>query len=213
MVWIKYVCLVVVLMAYGAVSNVVDAQTLKEWFNQKKTQKQYLIEQIAALKVYGDCVWKGYELVGEGLDVVGWFTGQERADHGDFFASLRQVSSAVKGDSRVKEIVAMLEAMERFLLLPIEGSGEYAGPIDGVRAQLKKACRDDLAEMEVLLNSGDLEMKEAGRLSRIAALHGRMLERLGFALRFRMQLQGFSRFAEKEHKELDLMKGNYGVLE
>jgi hypothetical protein len=32
--------------------QVSTAQTWSEWFSQKKTQKKYLLEQVAALKIY-----------------------------------------------------------------------------------------------------------------------------------------------------------------
>lgn len=45
-------------------------QTFHEWFRQKKTQKKYLIQQIAALKVYLGYVQKGYSIAQKGLTTV-----------------------------------------------------------------------------------------------------------------------------------------------
>jgi len=39
------------LLVVSAGSNL-QAQTFAEWFQQKKTQKKYLLQQIAALQVY-----------------------------------------------------------------------------------------------------------------------------------------------------------------
>ena len=41
------------------VSMLLSAQTTAEWFNQKATQKKYLIQQIAALQVYIGYLQKG----------------------------------------------------------------------------------------------------------------------------------------------------------
>jgi len=49
----------------------VNAQTWNEWFRQKKTQKKYLVQQIAALKVYLKYLKQGYRIVDKGLSLVG----------------------------------------------------------------------------------------------------------------------------------------------
>ncbi len=47
-----------------------NAQTWDEWFKQKKTQKKYLVQQIAALRVYLDYLKKGYTVVHNGLNTI-----------------------------------------------------------------------------------------------------------------------------------------------
>ena len=46
------------------------AQTPDEWFKQKETQIKYLLEQIVALKSYGDMVNKGYNIAQNGLATI-----------------------------------------------------------------------------------------------------------------------------------------------
>ena len=46
-------------------------QRLKEWIQQDKTQKEYLTEQIAQLKIYLELTEKGYNIAKEGLTVIG----------------------------------------------------------------------------------------------------------------------------------------------
>lgn len=62
--------IIVALVAYLAVSLPVHAQTWSEWFRQKKTQKKYLLQQIAALKVYIDYAEKGYKIACDGIHAV-----------------------------------------------------------------------------------------------------------------------------------------------
>lgn len=38
------------------------AQTWDEWFNQKSTQKKYLLQQIAAFEAYLSYAKKGYDI-------------------------------------------------------------------------------------------------------------------------------------------------------
>lgn len=48
-----------------------SAQTFEEFFKQKKTQKKYLLEQIAALQTYAELAKKGYAIVSGGLSFIG----------------------------------------------------------------------------------------------------------------------------------------------
>ena len=48
-----------------------NAQGLSEWFNQKATQKKYLLQQIAALQVYIGYLQKGYSIAKTGLTTIG----------------------------------------------------------------------------------------------------------------------------------------------
>lgn len=51
-------------------SGTVQGQTWGEFFQQKKTQKRYLLQQIAALQVFIGQAKKGYDLVGSGLRTI-----------------------------------------------------------------------------------------------------------------------------------------------
>ena len=65
-------------------AGTVEAQTFSEWFRQKKTQKKYLLQQIAALQVYIGYAQKGYRIAKEGLTTIGGFTKGEFDLHSDF---------------------------------------------------------------------------------------------------------------------------------
>ena len=49
----------IIIMLLGMLVTGVKAQTFAEWFQQKKTQKIYLLEQIAALQIYTGYLQKG----------------------------------------------------------------------------------------------------------------------------------------------------------
>src|SRR3546814_4811730 len=48
-----------------------QATKWKEWFRQKKTQKEYLVMQIAALQAYIQVAKRGYEIAKTGLTTIG----------------------------------------------------------------------------------------------------------------------------------------------
>ena len=83
------------------------AQTFAEWFRQKKTQKEYLLQQIAALQIYIGYAQKGYKIAKEGLTAIGSFTRGEFNLHGDYFHSLKTVNPEIRKYVKVADIIAL----------------------------------------------------------------------------------------------------------
>jgi hypothetical protein len=50
--------------------SLVKAQTVKEWTQQKKTQIEYLLQQIAAQQIYLGYLKKGYTIVQKGSGLI-----------------------------------------------------------------------------------------------------------------------------------------------
>src|SRR6266498_4565607 len=81
-------------------------QTWNEWFRQKKTQIQYLVKQIAALKVYTDYLEKGYNIAKDGTNLINDIKHGDFNLHNNYFTSLKSVSSSVRNYSKVSAIVS-----------------------------------------------------------------------------------------------------------
>jgi len=104
----KNVLLILVVVIF---SKDVYGQNWSEWFDQKSTQKKYLIQQIAALKVYAGYAAKGYEIVKSGLGVI---KNGKKGDfdlHSDYFTSLTAVNPSIKKYSKVLAIFSMQVSM------------------------------------------------------------------------------------------------------
>src|SRR5687767_6220341 len=82
-------------------------QTWEEFFRQADTQKKYLLEQIAALKVYSGYLKQGYNIASTGLKTVKDITGGEFNLHSSFINSLKTVNPAIKKDLRIAEIISL----------------------------------------------------------------------------------------------------------
>jgi len=102
-----------VLLILGVLFFSVDVygQTWSEWFDQKSTQKKYLLQQIVALKIYAGYAAKGYGIVKNGLGII------ERVNQGDFdlhskyFSSLIRVNPSIRKYSKVLAILSMQVSM------------------------------------------------------------------------------------------------------
>lgn len=66
------------------------AQSLDQWFHQKKTRTRQLAQQLVAWKAYGDCLRQGYALLSQGLADLGRLSGENYQLQAQYFSSLRQ---------------------------------------------------------------------------------------------------------------------------
>jgi hypothetical protein len=82
------------------------SQTLAEWTKQKKTQIKYLLQQIAANKVYLDYIEKGYGIAKDGLNTIQNFKKGDFSLHQEFIASLSKVNPKIKSYSRVADVIS-----------------------------------------------------------------------------------------------------------
>jgi hypothetical protein len=85
----------VVLLLFLVFASGVSVQTAEEFFDQKKTQKKYLLKQIAALKVYSGYLQKGYAITTAATEAISKKKSGENNFHALFFNSLAKVSPQV----------------------------------------------------------------------------------------------------------------------
>src|SRR5690606_18622695 len=83
------------------------SQTIEEWTQQKQTQIKYLINQVAANKVYLEYIQKGYAIAGKGLSVIGQIKNGNFTLHKDFFNGLLSINPSIKASSKVAGIIAL----------------------------------------------------------------------------------------------------------
>lgn len=187
------------------------AQTFGEFFKQKKTQKRYLLEQIAALKVYLGYAKKGYELVGSGLSVVGDITNGEFSLHNAFISSLKRVSPFVRNNTKVAEIIAcQLGVMRAFDIgekdkLPVS-SQLY---VQDVKEHLLDECFKDLEELLLVVTAGKVEMSDSDRLERLDKVYLSMMDKYSFALDFSAQVKLLIAGGISEEQSINYLKKLY----
>src|SRR6218665_145225 len=85
-------------------SMIARAQNFKEWFQQNATQKDYLTEQIAQLKIYLELTEKGYKIAKEGLTTISEIKKGEFKLHKNRFDSLLIVNPAIGSFVRLQQI-------------------------------------------------------------------------------------------------------------
>jgi hypothetical protein len=166
-------------MALGA-----KAQTVGEWFRQKETQRKYLLEQIAALRLYQASVKKGYALARQKLATIGSNKAGALNQDKEYFNSLKNVRPRIRHQARVADIIALqvkiIEAQKHFSR-QVKESGvfhtEEISYVNRVFRRLQEDCNGRLDELILLTTNGSLEMNDSERLERIDTIYQQMQEK------------------------------------
>ena len=169
----------------------VKAQTFAEWFQQKKTQKKYLLQQIAALEVYIGYLQKGYSIAKKGLTAIGDIKNGEFNLHSDYFNSLKNVNPRIKNYARVADIIScqvkIVQTYHQVYSQAKKSNAFNTGEIAyvfRVFGRLLDDCTASIDELITLTTSGKLEMKDDERMQRIDALYNDMQDRYTFLKSF-----------------------------
>ncbi|HAK11028.1 MAG TPA: hypothetical protein DCO78_02785, partial [Chitinophagaceae bacterium] len=155
-----------------------NAQIADEWLNQKATQKKYLLQQIAALKVYLGYAKKGYNIVNGGITTIKNIKNGDLNLHRDFFNSLKNVNPAIRRYAKVADIIAYqvkIIKQTKGTLQQIRETKQFTETemdyCKQVFDNLLDECMKTVEELILVTTSGKLEMKDDERLKRIDRLY------------------------------------------
>lgn len=147
-------------------------QTFNEWFKQKKTQKQYLIEQIAALQLYLKNLKQGYVVVKKGLNLVGEITGNSYSMDNIYLQSLLQVKTPIKNSELSNSIISLEGRIKKRLNILEERINENntilaadeSGYLKRVMEKAESILSDQTATAKKALIADEVQMTDAGRI-------------------------------------------------
>ena len=206
------------LLLFLSAAGSVQAQTFSEWFRQKKTQKKYLLQQIAALQVYIEYAQKGYKIAKEGLTTIGGFTKGEFNLHGDYFNSLKMVNPEIKQYAKVADIIAMqlkiVQDYNRSYGQISRSNAFNADELDYFRSvfsRLLDGCEETLDELIAVTTNGKLEMKDDERMARIDKLYLDMQDKYTFSQSFSNDAKTLAAARAKENTDAQTSRALQGI--
>jgi len=171
--------------------HALHAQTWDEWFKQKKTQKQYLIKQIALLNTYAGYLKKGYDLAEHGLNIINNAKDGEFSLHRDFLGARKSVNPHLAKSAKVADIVAFqflivkrMKAVTKFSSNTKGLTPENVRYIASVYLNMIRLSDASLSELLDLAFSDRLEMTDDQRLKRIDGLHAETMDQVAFTKQF-----------------------------
>ena len=210
----KTVLIVVILLSF----KVSSAQTLDEWFKQNQTQKKYLIQQIAAFKLYLGYVQKGYSIAKQGLNTIGNIKKGDFNLHSNFFGSLKSVNPAVSSYSKVADIVALqvkIVGTYKSTYKYIQSVSLYTpSEVDFIYkafTNLISSSTNDINELITVISAKELEMKDDERLERIDAIHASIQDKYAFAKSFGDEAKVLALQRTKEKDNIETSRRLYGI--
>jgi hypothetical protein len=194
-------------------SSITHAQTRNEWFKQKETQKKYLLQQIAALKIYLGYIEKGYDIANKGLQTIHSIKKGDFTLHNGFFTSLKEVNPAIKNWSRVTDIILIqvkIVKQAKEVLSSIKQDREFApDEIDYCKRvfdNLLDECLKDIDELFSVTTSGELQMKDDERIQKIENIYLDVQDKYLFSSSFGDEMKLLSLQRMNEEKETEVSK-------
>jgi hypothetical protein len=182
---------IITILLSGYFTSLAQSPNGNEWFRQKKTQLKYLLQQIAALKVYLGYLKDGYDITKKGLNIIGDIKDGNFNSHSEYFGSLKLVNNSIKNSSKVASIIAYQNLIIRDfqkLLQDTKHSGFITGEekkyINEVYDNLLIKCEEALGDLETVITAKQLEMKDDERLMKIALIYEDMKDKYAFTRSF-----------------------------
>lgn len=194
---------------------VVSAQTpnFREWFRQKKTQRKYLVEQIAALQVYFEYLKKGYNIVDKGLTNIGNIKNATHQLDNNYFTSLKQVSPVISSSPKYKETTKFYELILndlRSLANDAQGDATFSAKekayVEAIYQKMRSDCNATMEAFLLAVSPEVAEMQDAERLSRLDKVHSEMKDRLAFTKHFVSSTRALSLQRAKEKHSIEVMR-------
>jgi hypothetical protein len=186
-----------------------SAQNFNEWFRQKKTQRKYLVQQIAALQVYLGYLQKGYQIAGEGLSTLRQIKNGDWDLHRDFLGSFERVNPRLRAWIQPDHLRAIHAGMRaEFSRFQEQCQSDPAFTpaekryLHGVYRQLTEQSDQCLQTLRSLTTEGELELKEDERLERLASLLETTREMITFSRAFRQETRLLAAQRKWERAEL-----------
>ncbi|MCF0075400.1 hypothetical protein LZD49_33285 [Dyadobacter sp. CY261] len=195
-----------------------NAQLFKEWFRQNSTQRAYLKEQIAQLKLYLELTKEGYKIAREGLDAIQQIKNGEFKLHKNRFDSLRIVKSGITSLSRLQHITDLHGSINEICeQLPSDIAGcRMLDPL--IKKQMLTSLMTLYDDSQVLvgiffmvIRDDQVSMTDDERIRRIEDLRKDFEDNYLFAQNLRRQLGLVCGSAENELKEIDHRRTLNGI--
>ena len=184
----------------------------------QEKQREELLKQIAAFKVYIEYAQKGYSIAKKGLNTISDFKRGELNLHADYFNSLNLINPQIKNYSRVAKIISLqvkiLNSCNRTIRHINQNDlfhGNEVAYIKRVLARLITDCDTAVDELIAVLTQGKLEMKDDERLERIDKLYQSMQENYSFCEDFSNQTRMMSFSRSTENKDVKTSRALQGV--
>lgn len=208
--------IVLVIVVITALATSAHAQGIGSFFNQNAKQKEYLLQQIAALKVYDSYLEKGYSIAKNGTGVISTIKNNDLSLHTGHIDSLKAVSASVRNYSRVKgtiqlqqQIIASHNKVYPQLTNGKRLTAKELTDFNTIYQAILQQSRADLEELQFVITNGKLSMTDNERVARIDKLYKEMQDLYGMEQKINNQALALAAQRSRGSKDNKILKGLY----
>lgn len=199
--------------------STIQAQTWNEWFKQKKTQKKYLVKQIALLHLYLGYLKKGYEIANKGLTTIHNIKNGDFNLHRDFFGSLKNVNPHIANSAKVADIIAFqvyiirdIRNVNNFCKNNEHFTAEEIRYVAAVYSNMLFLTDASISELLMIIRSNQTEMKDDERLMRLDKLYDDMIDKRAFVQSFDNDVRLIAKEREREQRSIEMLGKQYDTI-
>jgi hypothetical protein len=210
----KLLAFAIMTLTASAFATNVKAQTFAEWFDQKNTQKKYLLQQIAALQVYAAYYKQGNNIAHNGLGSINGSLTSENGLHTTYYNNLKNVSPIVKNNKQVSDILQW----QKDILTRMGNLDKTANLNDNektyvvqVKSALFNDCNEKITELQNVVTDNKLQMSDEERLKHIGVIHKAMQDNYRFASSFADQVKVYAFQRVQENNNVMAEKKIFGI--
>ena len=182
------------ILVISLLSNL-NAQTWGEWFNQNKTQREYLVKQIGALKLYAGYLTTGIKVAHNGLQFIGAIKNGDLGQHKSYFSSLSKISPSVSKSAMIASILFnqlnILRLLKNTKKQAIESNRFSTSELDYINrvlGNLLNECSKDIEQLILMKSADKAIMKDDERLKYIQKVNADIDDKYLFARHFSTQV-------------------------
>lgn len=182
-------------------------------FAQKKTRRELLLKQIAALQVYTGYLKKGYEIAKNGINSISDIKNGDFDLHSIFFDSYKQVNPTIRSYSKVPEIMSFAYSIQKACSNTISTIEVYPNLTKEEKNYIKNVCtalldKTNAALDQLTMTTTDelLEMKDADRIAWINRIYDDIKGKYTFVQSFSKSTQVLSAQRHHQQKEINSTK-------
>lgn len=215
MMSMKKIIAIALLLAFA---ESISAQTFAEWFNQKATQRKYLIQQIAALQMYIGYISKGYSIAKKGLNTIQDIKNGNFNLHSIYFTSLVTVNPQIKRYTKVANFITLQISITKQAARTIKNckNSQLLTLSESVYLQkvfnsLLDDCTKCLDALFNIITNNQLSMKDDERIAAIDKLYFDMVDKQVFTRSFCNAAEGLCIQRNNEQRDLITSKKLNGL--
>jgi hypothetical protein len=205
---------IIVVLGYGAST----AQTIDEWIKQKETQKKYLIQQIAAFKLYSGHVQNGYLTARKGLRTISNIKNGDFNLHKDFIGSFQRINPVIGKYAKVADIIAVqakVIQVYKSASKQVKTNSLYSPSeisyINEVYTNLINNCARDIDDLISIVTVNGSEMKDDERLKRVDAIYVSVQDKYAFSKSFKEEVEVLAIQRMKQKNDVEKSRKLYGI--